>query len=53
MNAVYKTNSRTPALGTLTNLLTALFEDSYCSITIANHRLIAVIIFFAKSYTHP
>ena len=28
-------------------------EDSYCSITVANHWLITVIKFVAKSYTHP
>ena len=28
-------------------------EDGYCSITIANYRLITVIRFIAKSYTHP
>ena len=46
-----------PALGTLKNLmrpLTAWLEDSYCSITfIANHRLITVIRFITKNYTHP
>ena len=33
--------------------LTAWLEDDYCSITIANHWLITVIRFVAKSYTHP
>ena len=28
-------------------------ENSYCIITVANHRLITVIRFAAKSYTHP
>ena len=28
-------------------------EDGYCSTTVANHRLIIVIRFVAKSYTHP
>ena len=28
-------------------------EDCYCSITVANHRLITVIRFVAKIYTHP
>ena len=44
-----------PALMTLNNLmrpLTARLEDGYCSITIANHQLITVIRFVAKSYTH-
>ena len=45
-----------PALVILKNLmstLTARLEDGYCSITIANHRLITVIRFVAKNYTHP
>jgi len=45
-----------PALVTLNNLmrpLTARLEDGYCRITVANHRLITVIRFVAKSYTHP
>ena len=45
-----------PALGTLTNLkrsLTSWLEDSYYSITVVNHRLIIIIRFVAKSYTHP
>ena len=33
--------------------LTARLEDSYSSITVANRRLITVIRFVAKSYTHP
>ena len=33
--------------------LTGRLEDGYCSITIANHGLITVIIFVSKSYTHP
>ena len=33
--------------------LTAHLEDGYCSITVANHLLITVIRFVAKSYTHP
>ena len=33
--------------------LTARLEDGYCSITIANHRLITVIRFVVKNYTHP
>ena len=44
-----------PALVTLKNLmrpLTARLEDGYCSTTIANYRLITVIRFVAKSYTH-
>ena len=51
-----KTNSRTPALENLTNLmrsLTAWLEDSYCSITVAKHWLIIFIRFVAKNYTHP
>ena len=28
------------------------FYDGYCSINVANHRLIIVIRFVAKSYTH-
>ena len=32
--------------------LTARLEDGYCSITVANHRLITVIRIVAKSYTH-
>ena len=31
----------------------ARLEDGYCSITVANHRLITVIKFVAKSYTQP
>ena len=48
--------TRTPAIVTLKNLispLTARLEDSYCSITVANHGLITVIRFVAKSYIHP
>ena len=51
MKAVYKTNSTTLALLRETNLmrsLTARLEDSYCSITIVNHRLVTVIRFVAK-----
>ena len=33
--------------------LTAGSEDGYCSITIANHRLVTVVRFVAKNYTHP
>ena len=33
--------------------LDARLEDVYCNITVANHRLIIVIRFIAKSYTHP
>ena len=43
------------ALVTLNNLMTSLtvrLEDGYCSITVANHRLITVIKFIAKSYNH-
>jgi len=32
--------------------LTARLEDGYCSITVVNHRLITVIRFVVKSYTH-
>ena len=32
--------------------LTARLEDGYCSITVANHRLITIIRFVVKSYTH-
>ena len=45
-----------PALVILKNLmspLTARLEDGYCSITVANYRLITVNKFVAKSYTHP
>ena len=41
---------------TLKNLirsLTTRLADSYCSITVANHRLITVIRFVTKIYTHP
>ena len=41
---------------TLKNLmrhLTTRLEDGYCSITVANHLLITIIRFVAKSYTHP
>ena len=44
-----------PVLVTLKNLmrhLTARLEDGYCSINIANQRLINVIRFVTKSYTH-
>ena len=53
--SVYKSNSRTPALGLLTNLmihLTARSVDDYCSITVVNHELITVIRFVVKNYTH-
>ena len=46
IKSVYKTNFRTPVLVTLKNLmryLTAQLEDGYCSITVANYRLITVI----------
>ena len=33
--------------------LTAWLEDGYCSITVANNKLITVIRFVSKSYTHP
>ena len=33
--------------------LTARLEDGYCSITVANHRLITIIRLVVKSYTHP
>ena len=33
--------------------LTARLEDGYCSITVANHWLITIIRFVAKSYTYP
>ena len=36
----------------LMRLLTARLEDSYCSIIVANHELITVIRFVAKSYIH-
>ena len=44
------------ALGILKNLmrsLTAWLKNGYCSITVANHWLITVIKFVAKSYIHP
>ena len=44
-----------PALVTQKNLmkpLTARLEDDYCSVSVANHQLIIVIRFIAKSYTH-
>ena len=51
-----KNNSRTPAiLGTMKNLmrsLTTWLEDSYCSIAVANHRLIIINRFITKSYIH-
>ena len=52
---VYKINFRTPALVTLKNLmrhLTVQLDDDYCSITIANYRLITIIRFVVKSYTY-
>ena len=33
--------------------LTVRLDDSYCTITVANHRLITIIRFVVKSYTHP
>ena len=33
--------------------VTARLEYGYCSITVANYRLITVIRFVSKSYTHP
>jgi len=33
--------------------LTVRFEDGYCSITVVNHRLITIIRFIVKNYTHP
>ena len=56
MKSNYKTTSTTPRVNRETNLmrpLTAWLEDGYCSITVANHQLITVIIFISKSYTHP
>ena len=40
-------------LKNLMSPLTARLEDDYYNITVANHRLITVIRFVAKSYTHP
>ena len=37
----------------LIRLLIARLENSYCSITVANHQLITTITFVVKSYTHP
>jgi len=37
----------------LIKIYTAWLEDSYCSITVANHWLVTVIRFVVKSYTHP
>ena len=51
--SVYKTNSRIHALGTLSNLmkpLTVWFEYGYCSINVANYRLIIVIRFIVKNF---
>ena len=31
----------------------ARLENDYCSITVINHQLIAVIRFVAKNYTYP
>ena len=45
-----------PVLVTLKNLikpLTVRLEYVYCNITVANHQLITIIRFVAKSYTHP
>ena len=36
----------------LIKFLAVWFEDSYCSITVANHRLITIIRFVAKNYIH-
>ena len=56
MKLVCKTNFTTLALLRETNLmrsLTVWLEDGYCNITVANHVLITIIRFVAKSYTHP
>jgi hypothetical protein len=45
-----------PALVTLNNLMRPfdrVIRGRYCSITVANHRLITVVRFVAKSCTHP
>ena len=55
MKSNYKIISITPALFRETNPirpLTARLEDACCSITAANYRLITVIRFVTKSYTH-
>ena len=52
----YKTTSTTLRVNRETNLmrhLTARLEDGYCSINVANHRLITAIRFVAKNYIHP
>jgi len=33
--------------------LTARLKDDYCSTIVANHKLITIIKFVSKSYTHP
>ena len=56
MKIVCKINSITHALLREMNLmrpLTTRLEDGYCNITVANHKLITVIRFVAKIYTHP
>ena len=56
MKVVCKINSTTSTLLRDTNImrfLTARLEDNYCSINVANHELITIIRFVAKSYTHP
>ena len=54
MKSNYKTTSTISRVNRETNQmrhLTVRLEDGYCIITVANHRLITVIIFIAKSYT--
>ena len=56
MKSNYKTTFTIPRVNCETNLmwyLTAQSEDGHCSITVANHQLIIVIKFIAKSYIHP
>ena len=56
MKSNYKTTSTISRVNRETNLmrpLTARLDDGYCSITVVNHRLITIIRFVVKSYTHP
>ena len=56
MKSNYKITFQNYVLLRETNLmrpLTAQLEIGYCSIIIANHELMNIIIFVAKNYTHP
>ena len=47
------TEPRTSNLEESNEVFDRAFRGWYCSITVANHRLITVIRFVTKNYTHP